>query len=278
MGGPPLSGRREPMTRARRRVVRLAFMLKEASIEPVYLGCNSYGEIQARLALQFAGLAPNRRKALRRQALLLISKAGGLATLDHLVPRPLQQRSPGWAPRAIQPFPNQLPRRPPETPRCPVCRMRSGRGKRSYPSQAEAQRICEMQKDPRLVVYACLAGNGFHLGHPNTNAETILPPAPTTQRRESLLNEANEAPMLPTSRHKTSPTMQATLGHPVLIFLYSTALLLIGCGIGRHWIHTPVIWCCLVGGTLMVVHDLATGFLWFFLSARWVRSVMTQRN
>jgi hypothetical protein len=86
------------MTRARRRVVRLAHMLKVASIEPVFVG-RSYREIQAGLEQQLSGLTPSRRKAVRRQALRLISEARGLErAADQLVPRLLQQGSMGRKP------------------------------------------------------------------------------------------------------------------------------------------------------------------------------------
>jgi hypothetical protein len=85
---------------------------------------------------------------------------------------------------------------------------------------------------------------------------------------------------LPNSLHKESRMkMQATLGHPILIAIYSTALLSIGCGVGVHWTHAlpTALWLCIAGGILMAAHDLATGFVWFWLTARWVRS-MTQRD
>jgi len=250
-------------------------MVKVACIEPVFVGCSSYGEIQAKLELQLAGLTCSRRKAVRRQVLRLISAAGGLANAgDHFVPHPPQRESIEREP-PVQSSLMQTSQRPPETPRCLACRMRGGLGKRTFKSQAAAQRIWGMQKDPELVVYHCKANNGFHLGHPSKRASAVGHPAPIPQRRES---NYNEAPMSPAPQHETSPTMQATLGHPVLVFIYSTALLLIGCGVGRHWIQTPVLWCSLVGATLMVAHDLTTGFLFFFLSARWTRSVMTQRK
>jgi hypothetical protein len=74
--------------------------------------------------------------------------------------------------------------------------------------------------------------------------------------------------------------MHVTLGNPFLIAIYSASLLLIGCAVGMHWAHTPAtaLWLAIAGGVLMAVHDTATGFLWFWLTARWVRSVMIQRN
>jgi hypothetical protein len=74
--------------------------------------------------------------------------------------------------------------------------------------------------------------------------------------------------------------MQATLANPFLIALYTAALLLIGCGVGMHWAHTPAtaLWLCIAGGVLMAAHDIATGFLWFFVTAKRARSVMIQHN
>ncbi len=74
--------------------------------------------------------------------------------------------------------------------------------------------------------------------------------------------------------------MQATLGNPILIAVYSTALLLIGCAVGMHWAHTPAtaLWLCIAGGVLMAAHDTATGFLWFWLTARWADSVIRRNN
>jgi hypothetical protein len=72
--------------------------------------------------------------------------------------------------------------------------------------------------------------------------------------------------------------IQATLANPILVAVYSTALLLFGCAIGR-WVHSPVtaLWLAIAGGVLMAVHDTATGFLWFWLTAKWTHSVI-ERN
>jgi hypothetical protein len=258
------------MTKARRRVVRLALMLQVAGIEPVIAGSN-YGEVQANMELQWSGLTPSRRKAVRRQALRLISEARGLENAaDQLVPRALQHGS-GGRQTPIQTSLGQMSPSPPETPRCSACRTRFGKPKRSFPSHVAAQQLCERQKDPGLLVYACPAGAGWHLGHPST----------TPPRREPHRVDAHVAPMPPTKLHKEpSMKMQATLANPFLIALYSAALLLIGCGVGMHWAHTPAtaLWLCIAGGALMAMHDLATGVLWFWLTARWARSVMIQRN
>jgi hypothetical protein len=64
--------------------------------------------------------------------------------------------------------------------------------------------------------------------------------------------------------------MQATLGSPILIFIYSVALLLIGCAIGMHWRAVPctAIGLALIGGVAMVIHDTATAILWFIVMAK----------
>ena len=258
------------MTRARRRVVRLALMLNVACIEPVFVGSN-YREMVACLEQQWSGLAPSRRKAVRRQALRLISEAQGLENAaDRLVPRPLQQGS-GGRQTTIEATLRQMSSSPPATPRCSVCRTRFGKPKRTFPSHVAARELCAMQKDPGLVVYTCPTGAGFHLGHPDA----------TPQRREPHRVDAHVARTPPTKPHKEpSMKMHATLANPFLIALYSAALLLIGCGVGMHWAHTPAtaLWLCIAGGALMAMHDIATGVLWFWLTARWARSVMIQRN
>jgi hypothetical protein len=256
-------------------------MLKVAGIEPVFVGY-SYREMEAGMAKQLSDLAPSRRKAVRRQALRLISEAQGLEhAADQLVPRPLQQGIMRREP-PIQPSLKQMPRRQAETPLCSVCRMRFGLRKRSFPSQAAAQQLCERQKDPGLVVYACPAGAGFHLGHPeNTRPATACHPPTTPQQRVPHRIDAHAAPMLPTPLHKESPMkMNVTLGNPFLIAIYSASLLLIGCAVGMHWAHTPAtaLWISLAGGLLMAVHDSATAILWFWLTARWAYSVIERKD
>jgi hypothetical protein len=245
-------------------------MLKVACIEPVFVGCN-YREMQAGLEQQWSGLTPSRRKAVRRQALRLISEAQGLENAaDQLVPRPRQQISSGSEP-PIHPSLSQMPPSAAESTRCLVCRTRFGRPKRIFPNHAAARQLCAMQKDPGLVVYACPAGAGWHLGHPDA----------TPQRREAHRVDAHTPPMLPTKPHKEpSMKMQATLANPFLIALYSAALFLIGCGVGMHWAHTPAtaLWLCITGGVLMAVHYIATGVLWFWLTARWAHSVIERRK
>ena len=208
-----------------------AHMLIVAGVKPVFVGCN-YRAMQAALDQQLHSLAPNRRKAVRRQALRLISAAGGLQrAADHLVPRPPQQGRTGREPHN-QPSLTQMLHRAPKTPRCSVCRMRLGRKKRTYETEAAARKVCEIQRDPGLVVYACPApaGGGWHLGHRPTDPATFSHPVVNAQ----------VAPMSPNPLRKEFPVqMRATLGHPILIILYSAALLLIGCGSGSAFSPQP---------------------------------------
>lgn len=73
--------------------------------------------------------------------------------------------------------------------------------------------------------------------------------------------------------------MNVTLGNPLLIAIYSAALLLIGCAIGR-WAHTSAtaLWLAIAGGVLMAIHDTATGLIWFWLTARWAHPVIQRNN
>jgi len=72
-----------------------------------------------------------------------------------------------------------------------------------------------------------------------------------------------------------SMRMQVRFGNPILIFIYSLALLLIGCAIGSWWPKTPLValGIALAGGVLMIIHDLLMTFLWFSATAIWIRNI-----
>jgi hypothetical protein len=147
----------------------------------------------------------------------------------------------------------------------------SGRRKRSFPSQAAAQQMCDKQKDPGLIVYECEAKQGWHLGHRHTNPATGSHPVVNPQ----------VASISPNPTHKESPMkMQATLANPILVTLYSAALLLIGCGVGVRFHRSlpTALWICGAASILTAIHDLTTGLVWFWLTAKWVRSMMIQRD
>jgi hypothetical protein len=67
-----------------------------------------------------------------------------------------------------------------------------------------------------------------------------------------------------------SENIRISLGHPILIFVYSLALLLGGCAIGMHWdqSRTSAIWIAVAAAALMVVHDTFTGFIFASLTLR----------
>lgn len=64
-----------------------------------------------------------------------------------------------------------------------------------------------------------------------------------------------------------------SLGHPILILLYSLALLLLGCAIGIHWHDSP--WgaskVAFLGAMLMIIHDWMTTTAMFWIAMRRLR-------
>jgi len=70
-----------------------------------------------------------------------------------------------------------------------------------------------------------------------------------------------------------SNEFKVQLGHPVLIFIYSLALLLIGCAIGMHWhqSRSTAIWIAISGAVLTVIYESISGFIWCRFTAAWIR-------
>ncbi len=67
--------------------------------------------------------------------------------------------------------------------------------------------------------------------------------------------------------------MEMQLANPLLIFIYSLSLLLLGCTIGIHW-HTSnglAVELAFAGAALMVLHDTLTSLIWFLIAVTWVR-------
>ena len=66
--------------------------------------------------------------------------------------------------------------------------------------------------------------------------------------------------------------MTVRLGHPVLIFIHSIALLLIGVAIGMHWhqSRSAAIWIAFLGAVLIVVNEMTSCFWWVSLTAWWI--------
>lgn len=245
------------MTKARRRVVRLALMLQVAGIEPIFVGGN-YRKMQAGLELQWSGLTPDRRKAVRRRADRLIAKAQGLRNAaDHLVPQLLRQKSS-------------------ERQLCPVCRMRIGLPKRIWSRRESAEHVRDQQSDPLLVVDCCPAGYGWHLGHRSgakSAAANYL--ATTFKQRESHGADVthDNAQRIPYGNE--SHTCQSVIDCNLQCGAVADRLRR-GHTLGAHARNrasTPI-----AGGVLMAVHDMATGILWFWLAARCARSEMQRNN
>ena len=69
-----------------------------------------------------------------------------------------------------------------------------------------------------------------------------------------------------------SNEMKVRLGHPVVIFIHSVALLLIGCAIGMHWhqSHSAAIWIAVSGAVLVVINEMISCFWWVSLTAWWI--------
>ena len=67
--------------------------------------------------------------------------------------------------------------------------------------------------------------------------------------------------------------MKVRLGHPVVIFIHSLALLLIGVAIGMHWqqSHPTAIWIALCGALLTVINEMISGFFWLSIASFWIR-------
>ncbi len=62
------------------------------------------------------------------------------------------------------------------------------------------------------------------------------------------------------------------LRHPVLVFIVSFSLLLIGCSVGIHWhpSKTAAAFIAISGALLGVIHEVCYGFLWISLTAWWI--------
>lgn len=63
------------------------------------------------------------------------------------------------------------------------------------------------------------------------------------------------------------------LGHPLLIVLYSFALLLLGCAVGSYWRPTPskAIGFAIAGSFCTMIHDTMVSVVWFGIAAKWSR-------
>jgi hypothetical protein len=71
-----------------------------------------------------------------------------------------------------------------------------------------------------------------------------------------------------------------TLSNPVLVFVYSLSLLLLGGAIGIKWHSEPVavFSIALLGAALMVVHDTFSALLWLWVGARYLGSATDRKD
>jgi hypothetical protein len=67
--------------------------------------------------------------------------------------------------------------------------------------------------------------------------------------------------------------MTVRLGHPVVIFIHSVALLLLGCAIGMHWhqSRSTAIWIAVSGAVLIVINEMISALILFYFTALWIR-------
>lgn len=73
--------------------------------------------------------------------------------------------------------------------------------------------------------------------------------------------------------------MHVTLGHPILIFLYSLALFVLGGAIGIRW---GVSWNSMriaaLGAVLMIVHDWMAAIVWSWKTATLIGAIHSDRT
>jgi hypothetical protein len=75
--------------------------------------------------------------------------------------------------------------------------------------------------------------------------------------------------------------MEMQLANPLLIFIYSLSLLLVGCAGGIYWHAAPsvAVGLAIAGASLMVLHDTLTSLIWFWIAAKWSqRTARAMRN
>ncbi len=74
--------------------------------------------------------------------------------------------------------------------------------------------------------------------------------------------------------------LKVRFGHPVLIFIYTLSVFLMGDAIGILWRKEPVtvFSIALLSAALMVVHDTFMTLIWAVAAARWVQAAKEQRK
>lgn len=74
--------------------------------------------------------------------------------------------------------------------------------------------------------------------------------------------------------------LKVRFGHPVLIFIYTLSVFLMGDAVGILWRKEPVsaFSIALLSASFMVVHDTFMTLLWAWVAARWARAVSDQKR
>jgi len=74
--------------------------------------------------------------------------------------------------------------------------------------------------------------------------------------------------------------LKVRFGHPLLIFVYTLSVFLMGNAVGILWRSEPVtvFSIALLSASFMVVHDTFMTLLWAWAAAQWVRAVSDQKS
>jgi hypothetical protein len=74
--------------------------------------------------------------------------------------------------------------------------------------------------------------------------------------------------------------LKVRFGDPILIFIYTLSVLLVGDAIGMFWRSEPVkaFSIALLGASFMVVHDTFMTLIWASAAARWAQTAGDQKK
>lgn len=74
--------------------------------------------------------------------------------------------------------------------------------------------------------------------------------------------------------------LKVRFGHPLLIFVYTLSVFLMGNAVGILWRNEPitVFSIALLSASFMVVHDTFMTLLWAWAAAQWARAVSDQNK
>lgn len=72
--------------------------------------------------------------------------------------------------------------------------------------------------------------------------------------------------------------LKVRFGHPILIFIHTLSVFLMGDAVGIFWRKEPVtvFSLALLSAALMVVHDTFMTLIWAWAAARWVQTAKEQ--